>query len=104
VTRMRLRERPFLVLALVTLGVGAVWHLSGLDWDDGPVAFVLFAISYILGTPFIVAMRLVGSLVSHPVVRGVLGFALGMLPYLAADEAVRRRRLRKRIAVSTEDL
>jgi hypothetical protein len=99
-----IRKRPFLVLALVTLVVGAVWHLSGLDPNDGPVAFALFALSYVLGMPFIMAMRLVGSVVSHPVLRGLLGFALGMLPYLAADEAVRRRRLRKRIAVPTEDL
>src|SRR5687767_5575975 len=30
-----IRERPFLVLACVTLVVGAVWHLSGLDYDQG---------------------------------------------------------------------
>ncbi len=92
----RLRERPFLVLAFFTLIVGAMWHLSGLDSDQGPVGSALFAISYVLGMPFIMAMRLVGSVVSHPALRGVLGFALGMLPYLAADELLRRRRLRKR--------
>jgi hypothetical protein len=96
----RLRERPFLVLAFFTLVLGAVWHLSGVGADDGPVGFALFAASYILGTPFIVAMRLVGSVVSHPVLRGTLGFVLGILPYLAADEAVRRRRLRKRSVVA----
>lgn len=102
--KTRLRERPFLVLAFVTLIVGAVWHLSGLNQRDGPVGFALFGISYVLGLPFILAMRLVGSVVSHPALRGILGFALGMLPYLAADEAVRRRRLRKRSAVGAEDL
>ena len=91
----RLRERPFLVLAFFTLVLGAVWHLSGVGADDGPVGSALFAVSYVLGTPFIVAMRLVGSVVSHPALRGVLGLALGMLPYLAADEGLRRRRLRK---------
>lgn len=91
----RLRERPFLVLAFFTLLLGALWHLSGVGADDGPAGFALFTISYVLGTPFIVAMRLVGSVVSHPVLRGALGFALGILPYLAADEAMRRRRLRK---------
>lgn len=97
----RLRERPFLVLALFTLAVGAAWHLSGLDQDDGPLGFALFAVSYVLGTPFIMAMRLVGSFVSHPALRGLIGFALGMLPYLAADEALRRRRLRKRRALGS---
>ncbi|MDQ4079541.1 MAG: hypothetical protein M3125_02190 [Gemmatimonadota bacterium] len=92
----RLLERPFLVLAFFTLIVGAMWHLSGFDYDQGPLGFALFAFSYVLGAPFIVAMRLVGSVVSHPALRGVLGFALGMLPYLAADELLRRRRLRKR--------
>lgn len=100
--RRAVRQRPFLALALVTLAIGAVWHLSGLDQHDGPVGLGLFAISYVLGMPFIMAMRLVGSVVSHPALRGLLGFALGILPYLAADEAVRRRRLRKRIAASTE--
>ena len=96
----RLRERPFLVLAVFTLIVGAMWHLSGLDHDEGPVGFALFAISYVLGTPFIMAMRLAGFVVSHPVLRGLLGFALGILPYLAADEALRRRRMRKRSVVA----
>jgi hypothetical protein len=91
----RVRERPFLVLAFFTLVLGAVWHLSGVSADDGPLGFALFAVSYVLGTPFIAAMRLVGSVVSHPALRGVLGFVLGILPYLAADEALRRRRLRK---------
>ena len=96
----RLRERPFLLLALFTLVLGAVWHLSGVSADVGPLGFALFAISYVLGTPFIVAMRLVGSVVSHPALRGVLALILGILPYLAADEAVRRRRLRKRNVVA----
>jgi hypothetical protein len=96
----RLRERPFLTLAFFTLIVGAVWHLSGLDHDESRFGFALFAISYVLGTPFIVAMRLVGSVISPPVLRGLLGFALGILPYLAADEALRRRRLRKRSVVA----
>jgi hypothetical protein len=98
----RLRERPFLMLAFFTLIVGAVWHLSALDYDESRVGFALFAISYVLGAPFIMAMRLVGSVVSDPALRGVLGFALGMLPYLAADEALRRRRMRKRHALPTE--
>ncbi len=90
------RKRPFLVLALFTLAVGAVWHASGLDYDEGPLAFGLFAATYVLGMPFIMAMRLVGSVVTHPILRGLLGVCLGLLPYLAADEAVRRRRMRKR--------
>lgn len=96
----RIRERPFLALALFTLAVGALWHLSGVGADDGPLGLTLFAVSYVLGTPFIVAMRLVGSVVSHPAVRGALGLVLGILPYLAADEALRRRRLRKRTVVA----
>jgi len=96
----RLRERPFLALALFTLVLGAVWHLSGVNADDGPLEFALYAVSYVLGTPFIVAMRLVGSVVSHPALRGSLALLLGILPYLAADEAVRRRRLRKRNVVA----
>jgi hypothetical protein len=91
------RQRPFLTLALVTLAVGAVWHLSGLNQDQGPLGSAVFAIAYVLGTPFILAMRLAGSVVSHPALRGVLGFILGLLPYLAADEALRRRRLRKQV-------
>ena len=91
------------MLAFFTLAVGAVWHLSGLNRDAGPLGFVFFAVSYVLGTPFILAMRLIGSVVSHPGLRGLLGFALGMLPYLAADEALRRRRLRKRSALSTAE-
>lgn len=96
----RLRERPFLVLAFFTLVLGAVWHLSGVGADDGPLGFALYAVSYVLGTPFIVAMRLVGSAVSHPALRGALALIVGILPYLAADEAVRRRRLRKRNVVA----
>jgi hypothetical protein len=92
-----IRERPFLVLACVTLVVGAVWHLSGLDDDQGALGFGLFAVSYVMGTPFILAMRLVGAVVSNPILRGLLGLAVGLLPYLAADEALRRRRMRKRL-------
>lgn len=90
-----IRARPFLALAAFTLAVGVVWHTSGLDYDEGPLGFGLFAASYVLGTPFILAIRLVGSVVSHPILRGILGFALGLLPYLAADEAVRRHRMRR---------
>ena len=90
------RQRPFLTLALFTLAVGAVWHLSGINGHQGPMGSAVFAIAYVLGMPFILAMRLVGSFVSHPALRGALGFVLGMLPYLAADEALRWRRLRKR--------
>jgi hypothetical protein len=95
-----IRARPFLVLAFFTLAIGAVWHLSGLDYDQGPLGFALFIVSYVLGTPFILAMRLVGSVVSHPALRGLLGLGLGLLPYLAADEALRRRRMRKQGDVS----
>ena len=89
-----IRARPFLALAAFTLAVGVIWHSSGLDSDEGPLGFALYAASYVLGIPFILAMRLVGSVVSHPILRGFLGFALGLLPYLAADEAVRRHRTR----------
>jgi hypothetical protein len=96
------RQRPFLTLALVTLAVGAVWHLSGLNENQGPLGAAMFALAYVLGLPFILAMRLVGSVVTQPALRGVLGFVLGILPYLAADEVVRRRRLRKSPIHSTE--
>jgi hypothetical protein len=96
------RRRPFLTLALITLAVGAVWHLSGLNAEEGPLGSAMFAIAYVLGMPFILAMRLVGSVVTHPALRGVLGFVLGMLPYLAADEVVRRRRLRKQRFVARQ--
>ena len=96
----RLRERPFLALALFTLVVGALWHLSGVGRDDGPLGYALFAISYVLGAPFIAVMRLVGAVVTQPAIRGALGLVLGLLPYLAADEALRRRRLRKQTMVA----
>ena len=86
------RSRPFLALALFTLAVGVVWHLAGLDSHEGPLGYSLFVITYVLGLPFILAMRLVGSVVSNPMIRGVLGLALGLLPYLAADGLLRRRR------------
>lgn len=89
------RNRPFLALALFTLAVGVVWHLSGLDADEGPLGVSAFVISYVLGMPFILAMRLVGSVVSNPIIRGVLALTLGLLPYLAADELLRRRRVRR---------
>ena len=92
--RRLLRDRPFATLALVTLAVGLVWHLSGLDRDDGPLGLGLFVISYVLGMPFILAMRLAGSVVTHPLPRGMLGLALGLVPYLAADALWRRRRVR----------
>jgi hypothetical protein len=95
------RQRPFLSLAFITLAIGAVWHLSGLNHDQGRLGAALLGIAYVLGMPFILAMRLVGSVVSHPALRGVLGFILGMLPYLAADEILRRRRLRKRSAITS---
>ena len=88
------RNRPFLTLSVFTLAVGVAWHLSGLDRDDGPLGLALFGISYVLGLPFILAMRLAGSVVSNPVLRGVLGFALGLVPYLVADGLLRRRRVR----------
>jgi hypothetical protein len=50
--------------------------------------------SYALGLPFILGMRLAGSVVSNPILRGVLGFALGLVPYLVADGLLRRRRVR----------
>lgn len=90
-----LRGRPFLTLALFTLAVGVVWHLSGLDADEGPLGFSAFVISYVLGLPFILAMRLVGSIVSSPMLRGVLALTLGLMPYLAADGLLRRRRAHK---------
>lgn len=90
----RLRDRPFLALAVFTLAVGVAWHLSGLDYDEGPLGSTLFILTYVLGMPFILAMRLVGSVITDPMLRGVLGLALGLLPYLLADRFWRRRRER----------
>ena len=89
-----LRDRPFLTLAVFTLAVGVAWHLSGMDYDEGPLGFTLFILTYVLGMPFIFAMRLVGAVITHPMLRGVLGLALGLLPYLIADGFWRRRRER----------
>lgn len=89
-----LRDRPFLALAVFTLAVGVAWHLSGMDYDEGRLGFALFILTYALGMPFILAMRLVGSVVTDPIFRGVLGLALGLLPYLVADRFWRRRRER----------
>jgi hypothetical protein len=94
------RSRPFFTLALFTLAVGVVWHLSGLDSDEGALGSSAFVISYVLGLPFILAMRLVGTVVSNPMLRGVLALTLGLLPYFAADGLLRRRRAHRQGDVS----
>ena len=92
------RNRPFLTLAVFTLAIGVAWHLSGLDYDHGRLGSTLFILTYVLGMPFILAMRLVGSVITNPMLRGVAGLALGLLPYLVADRFWRRRRVRRGVS------
>lgn len=89
------RSWPFLTLAALTIVVGILWHVGGVDRDDGMAGRILFGVVSVLGAPFIAAQRLSRSLADMPL-RPLIALLLGVAPYLLADLLLRRRRMRTR--------
>ncbi len=87
-----LRTRPFLSLAVATIALGLLWHLSGLNKEDSPA---LYAAVYAVGLPFITVTQFMHSAIQSRALAGVLSLALGVLPYLLADWLLRRFARRK---------
>lgn len=83
---------PFLTVAAATLVIGGLWHWT----TDGSRSGVVFWIVSVLGAPFIAAMRWATRAVGwSPPYTQLVGFVLGLVPYVVAElllKAVRRRR------------
>ena len=90
-----LKARPFLVLAVFTVAIGFAWHASGLKGNEGPWQYALYIAVYIIGFPFITAVRWLTHLIGNPAVAGSLGLLIGLIPYLIADVILRRARARR---------
>lgn len=86
---MRLVKRhPFVVLAIVTIAIGALWHSTILPASvREPLSPVVTAIGY----PFISAMRFVNRNITPSAWSPVIGTLLGLAPYVLADWFWRRR-------------
>jgi hypothetical protein len=87
-----LRNHPFLLLAVVTVIIGAIWHSPVIDASTRPS---LTPVVEIIGAPFIASMRFVNRTFGPSRVTPLLGTALALAPYLLADLAVRRWRLQR---------
>ncbi|HJU64436.1 MAG TPA: hypothetical protein VJ596_02105 [Gemmatimonadaceae bacterium] len=87
-----LRHHPFLLVALLTLLLGAIWHSSLIAESARPS---LRPVMTIIGAPFIASMRLVNGALGPSPVTSLLATALALVPYLLADLLLRRWRLRK---------
>jgi hypothetical protein len=91
-----LRLHPFLSLAALTLGVFALVATTRPDYDDGGIGGILFVLLLALGQPFLLAMRLMRTTFGDSTVVVIVGWILGLLPYVAADVALRHWRTRRR--------
>lgn len=87
-----LANHRFLLLGIGTILVGGWWHMSGMDPSAGTLGAVTHRVVYALGIFFILATRFLRSLTDNFAISGVGSMVLGILPYLAADWMLRRRR------------
>jgi hypothetical protein len=86
------RRWPFITLAVLTLIVGAVWHAT----TGGARSGIVFTVVSLLGAPFIAAMRWARQLIGwSPPYTQLLGFLLGLAPYVLAEFALRFVRARR---------
>ena len=86
------RRWPFLILAVITLLVGGLWHAT----TDGARSGIVFTIVSTLGAVFIAGMRLARQMVGwSPPYTQLLGFLLGLAPYVLADLVLRIIRARR---------
>lgn len=86
-----LRRHPFVLLAVVTISLGALWHsrLLGPDTRESVEPAM-----QVIGAPFIASMRLATRWFGRSAVTPIAGLILGLLPYVGADWLLRWRRLR----------
>jgi len=87
-----LRHHPFVLLAVMTVLLGALWHsrLLGPDTRESVKPAM-----QVIGAPFIASMRLATRWFGESAVSPIVGLILGLLPYLGADWLLRWRRLRR---------
>ena len=86
-----LRHHPFVLLAVITVALGALWHSRLLE----PGARELLEPAMqVVGAPFIVSMRLAIGWFGRSAVTPIAGLILGLLPYVGADWLLRWRRQR----------
>jgi hypothetical protein len=96
--RNLLRARPFLVLGMVALAVFVVGAMpAGFDYDPNVLRGVLRALFLVIGFPFVLIAVCLPSSIGIPI-GIVLTIALGFVPYLLADWALRRWRARRSTA------
>ena len=91
-----LRLHPFLSLAALTFGLFALVATTRPDYDDGGIGGILFVLLSLLGQPFLLTMRLMRTAFGDSPVIVIVGWILGLLPYLAADVGLRHWRARRR--------
>ena len=87
-----IRRHPFLCLAGITLLLLALMSVSGLQYDDSGAGTALFLLGYVLGQPFLLGARWVSTLIGPSVPAGILGWSLGLVPYVLADAVLNRWR------------
>ena len=75
-----------MTLAVVTLAVGGIWHWT----TDGSRSGLVFTLVSILGAPFIAAMRFaVRTIGWSPPYTQLVGFIVGLAPYILAEALLR---------------
>jgi hypothetical protein len=91
-----IRRWPFLSLAVATLTVGGAWHAAHIQSTHG-FGRVLYVLVLIIGAPFIWGQRTAAQLLGHGPLAPIVGFLLGVAPYVVLElERYRRRVARRR--------
>lgn len=89
-----LSNHRFLLLGIFTILVGGWWHTSGIDPSASASGAAVHRVVSVLGFFFITATRFLRSLTDNFAISGIGSIVLGLIPYLLADWALRRRRRR----------
>lgn len=85
-----IRRHPFLLLALLTMAIGAWYHTLGPAAREPLTPMVTF-----IGAPFINGMRLARRLVGSSALIPLVGTLLGLAPYVLVDWLLARWRDRR---------
>ena len=84
------RRHPFVILALLTMAIGAGYHMLGPAAREPLTPVVTF-----IGAPFIAGMRLARRFVGSSRLIPLVGTLIGLAPYVLADWLLARWRARR---------
>jgi hypothetical protein len=84
------------VLGLVTIVIGLTYHRVGID-QSTTFGVALHGLVKGLGFIFINMIRVTSRRIANPAIAGLVSSLIGLIPYVAADWLLRRRRERRNV-------